>query len=89
MSMNMPPAVYWYKNQVAVTFYYDLPASSPVSAIIASVTDHQNELNSLLQGTNFTLKAPGGTMPPQQPSSMHMNQGSTPVASGEIAGIYV
>ena len=91
MSMNMPPAVYWYKNQIAVTFHYALSneESKNISAILQKVTDHQQDLNSLLKGTNFTLKAPANNMPPQQPSPMNMHTDSTPTDSGNLDGIYV
>ncbi|HLJ32260.1 MAG TPA: S8 family serine peptidase [Ktedonobacteraceae bacterium] len=89
MSMNMPPAVYWYKNQITVTFHSDVSVGevTDTATLLKKVDDHRKELNSLLEG--FTLQVPDNTMPPQQSSSMNMSSGSTPADSGDLNGIIV
>ena len=86
MDMNMNPAVYWYKNQIAVTFHADISSAASITAIQQKVVDHQNELNALLQGTNYTLKVPGGTTPQQM---NQMNEGNVPTDTGNLDGVYV
>ena len=89
MSMNPHPPVYWYKNQIAVTFHSDLSTSDihNITSINQKRSKHLDDLNNLLRG--FTLKAPGGNMPPQQASSMNMSTDGAPADSGNLDGVYV
>ncbi len=88
MSMNMPTAVYWYKDQIVVTFYSDVSiGETDKPTLLQKVDKHQQELNSLLVG--FTLQAPNNAMQPQPPSSMNMDSGNTSADSGNLNGIII
>ena len=88
MSMNMnQPAVYWRKNQIAVTFHSDLPINASINDVLPKLPSHQDELNKLLsKNTKFTLKSPNGNPAPQQ--QMSTNAMSPQDNSGSIGGVY-
>jgi Subtilase family len=67
MSMNMgPKAVYWYKNQVAITYLSDLLPTAPEHEIAKRVTDYRTHLNSdVLEAINYEL-VPYSSMNAQQ-----------------------
>lgn len=83
MSMNMPAAVYWYKNQIAVTFQSDLLSSDiyNISVINKKREQHLQHLNRLLKnpdGTGFTLTLLENT---------NMGAEDAPADAGSLDGI--
>ncbi len=78
---SMNNVVYWYKNQVILTYYTDKPAFNYRTLAAQFAVQYQNTINQLLQ--DYTLEWVGKLPASGQPANMAMS------GSSEIEGVYV
>lgn len=59
---NVNNVVYWYKNQLIITYYSTIDINSEERVFLQAAQDYENQVNQhILNGTPYTLKRTGNT----------------------------